>query len=63
MLTTIKEHSIVLLKDGSKGTVMHIHLNKYGKPIAYMVDTGGEFGDWPSVTIDEVAQVLWEPND
>lgn len=61
MLTPIKEHSIVLLKDGQQGTVMHVHTDASGAPVAYMIDTGTDFGDWPSVTIDQIEQILWEP--
>ena len=61
MLTTIKEHSIVILKNGQKGTVMHVHTNENGFPVAYMIDNGTDFGDWPSVTINEIERVVWEP--
>lgn len=61
MSTTIKEHSIVRLKDGREGTVMHVHVDADEIPIAYMVDVGGDFADWPSVTIDQIERVLWEP--
>lgn len=61
MLKKIKELSVVLLKDGRKATVQIVHC-KDGEEIAYLVEIEDETHDLPTVTIDQIERILWEPN-
>ena len=63
MLKRIKELSVVQLKDGRKGTVQIVHY-KDGKEVAYLMEIECEPEDeFPTVTIDEIERVLWEPKE
>lgn len=61
MSMIIKEHSVVRLTDGREGTVIMVHTDPAGIPIAYMIETKGGIENWPSVTIDQIEKILWEP--
>lgn len=62
MLKRIKELSVILLKDGRKATVQIVHC-KGGEEAAYLVEIEDDTHDLPTVTIDQIERILWEPSE
>lgn len=59
MLThKVKEHSVVLLSDGRKGTVVHLYS---AAPDAYCVEIDDDTHELVDVLFADIAKVLWVP--
>jgi hypothetical protein len=56
MLTAIKENSVVLLKDGRDGTILFVYNDD-----AYLIEIEDGSHDRFVVTLNQVAEVIWEP--
>lgn len=54
----IREHDIVMLKDGRKGTVVSIY-DHTCKPLAYLVEIDETDNGLVTVLHDEVQAVMW----
>lgn len=56
-MITVAEHDVVQLKDGRKGTVVHI----FSHPrTAYLVETGDDMAQWPTVEPSDITKILWK---
>ena len=61
MLTeSVSEHSVVRLKDGREGTVVHV-CEAQGLPRSYMMEFLDEEFDFVTVAHDQVEAVIWSP--
>jgi len=59
----INEHDVVRLKNGRRGTVVHIYSLRQGLPQAYEVVLFPGDGDLVTVLHDDVVEVVWRVGD
>ncbi|MBS3873018.1 MAG: DUF4926 domain-containing protein [Firmicutes bacterium] len=59
----INEHDVVRLKNGRRGTVVHIYSMRQGLPQAYVVELSPGDGDLVTVLYDDVVAVVWRVGD